>query len=384
MADKKISLTADEKELFLANVRFGQDGDEHTAVIINQLEREQYENLNRILGLMHAKWSGRKKRHVFKAGYNPFEMNAQFEAEGFITVAKDGFFSTPAELVKRLIELAEFGDITPDVTIAEPSAGTGAIALGICETLGILRSQISVIEQNDIRRKSLEEAGFTVIGKDFMDLPLDQRFDYVLMNPPFENDLDAIHVAKAMKHLKPNGKLAAIMGWNIGISNEKRYGRLRALASLVEENPEEAFKASGTTVQTFALAFTRPPEMSNEDMDAIEPVEVAEPEVEAKEEVVYEKPDVLLRSIISEMAEMMTCVRELAGMLNANMPAEVDACAGLEIITEKLAPQSSVPQPANGKPVQIEMALADERAAPKRKAKQRTATSIAGIQPTLF
>ena len=174
------------------------------------------------------------------------------------------------------------------------------------------------------------------------------------------------------------------MGWNIGISNEKRYGRLRALASLVEENPEEVFKASGTTVQTFALAFTRPPEMSNEGMDAIEPVEVAEPEVEAKEEVVYEKPDVLLRSIISEMAEMMTCVRELAGMLNANMPAEVDACAGLEIITEKLAPQSSVPQPANGKPVQIEMALADERAAPKRKAKQRTATSIAGIQPTLF
>ena len=147
MADKKISLTADEKELFLANVRFGQDGDEHTAVIINQLEREQYENLNRILGLMHAKWSGRKKRHVFKAGYNPFEMTAQLEAEGFITVAKDGFFSTPAELVKRLIELAEFGDITPDVTIAEPSAGTGAIALGICETLGILRSQISVISR---------------------------------------------------------------------------------------------------------------------------------------------------------------------------------------------------------------------------------------------
>ena len=385
MADKKISLTAEEKELFLANVRFGQDGNDYTAVVINQLEKELYDNIDRILGLMHSKWSGKKKRHVFKAGYNPFEMTANLEAEGYITVQKDGFFSTPAELVKRLIELLEFGEIEAGVSILEPSAGTGAIAAGVCEALGIPTSRVSVVEQNDARRQALEEAGFNVIGVDFMDLPLDTLFDFIVMNPPFEGDLDAVHVAKAMKHLKPNGKLAAIMGWNIGLSNDVAYGRLRALANSVEENPKEAFKASGTTVQTFTFSFTRPADMTNADIDSIEPVAAPECEADPDENpIVYEKPEVLLGQIASEMKEMFVCISELAGLLNTELPVGADVETAFEALSKSLLSPAAAPTPPpNGKPVRIEIPLRDEHCKPKRRAKEKPMVP-AGVQLTLF
>lgn len=56
---------------------------------------------------------------------------------------------------------------------------------------------------------------WTVYEDDFLRWDPERDFDRVLMNPPFNDRIEAIHVVKAFGCLKPGGLLAAIIpdGW---------------------------------------------------------------------------------------------------------------------------------------------------------------------------
>ena len=88
------------------------------------------------------------------------------------------------------------------------------------------------------------------------------RFDRIIMNPPFEKQADIDHVTKAFELLADGGILVAIMSNGVTFRNNKktvafRENILDKHAALIEDNPEGAFKSSGTMVNTIMVKLVK-------------------------------------------------------------------------------------------------------------------------------
>ena len=124
-----------------------------------------------------------------------------------------GFYPTPDNIADVMLADCELyrkeGD--PKLTVLEPSAGTGALAARASAKGAI----VDCIELQGDLAATLEASGKyrDVIAGDFLkQIPGPQRlYDRVIMNPPFDGGLDIDHVRHAMKFLKPDGLLVAIM-----------------------------------------------------------------------------------------------------------------------------------------------------------------------------
>lgn len=166
----------------------------------------------------------------------------------------EAFFPTPPELVARMIDEA---NLSKGLTVLEPSAGDGAIALPVAEHTGgpVVCFEVSP-NRAAILRASLAAHG-RVINDDFLRYrAAETRYDRILMNPPFTRGADALHVMHALDFLAPGGRLVAIVSGAIhGPANgrrphdelrheiERRGGRLIRL-------PSGSFKSAGTNVDT--------------------------------------------------------------------------------------------------------------------------------------
>lgn len=171
------------------------------------------------------------------------------------------FFPTPAAVADEMIEAA---GIEEGMSVLEPSAGMGHIA----DRIRAAGAEPDVVELAGDRRELLEAKGYNLVGSDFMDMDprsftygdtfrapdgkegimrgagglgsgrvrlVDDNgdalgyydrdelvevrkngsssgYDRIMMNPPFGDRRDALHVQHAYDLLKPGGKLVAIMG----------------------------------------------------------------------------------------------------------------------------------------------------------------------------
>ncbi len=187
------------------------------------------------------------------------------------------FFPTPAAVADEMIEAA---GIEEGMSVLEPSAGMGHIA----ERIRAAGVEPEVVEIASDRRELLEAKGFNVIERDFMDIDprgftygdtfrapdgkdgimrglggmgsgrvrlVDDNgdalgyydrdeltevrkngsssgYDRILMNPPFGDRRDALHVQHAYDLLKPGGRLVAIMGEGVFFGNDKKAQDFRA------------------------------------------------------------------------------------------------------------------------------------------------------------
>jgi len=116
-----------------------------------------------------------------------------------------GFFPTPKELAEKMVSVAS---IYGGMKILEPSAGSGRIANAIKSHT--IDSDLLCIELNYDLVKHLQKTGFNCRQFDFLDFTADDKFDRIIMNPPFENGSDIKHIKHAINFLKPEGKLVAI------------------------------------------------------------------------------------------------------------------------------------------------------------------------------
>ncbi|MDP1771967.1 MAG: hypothetical protein Q8L15_06760, partial [Methylobacter sp.] len=186
------------------------------------------------------------------------------------------FFPTPAGIADEMIDAA---DIKEGMSVLEPSAGMGHIAERIREA-GV---EPDVVELSNSRRELLEAKGFNVVGRDFMDINPREFFNYgdtfkakdgtigimhggelgsnrtklldkegnslgwfdrdeltgvqkndalsgydrIIMNPPFGDRRDALHVQHAYDLLNPGGRLVAIMGEGVFFGNDKKAQAFR-------------------------------------------------------------------------------------------------------------------------------------------------------------
>jgi phospholipid N-methyltransferase len=158
-----------------------------------------------------------------------------------------GFFSTPPELVERMIAAA---DLRPGNFVLEPSAGSGSIIRGIVEEGGCCITAVEI--NNDLfNHLKSEFEHLKIFNTDFLSCNGDLgKFNRILMNPPFENAADIKHIQHARGFLKPGGRLVAICA-----GGPRQERELKPVATTWEPLPEGSFRVSGTMVNTVLLTI---------------------------------------------------------------------------------------------------------------------------------
>lgn len=131
-----------------------------------------------------------------------------------------GFFPTPPPAVQRVLDEAE---IEAGMTVLEPEAGAGHIA----KPVRALGCDVTVIERNYHLCEILLAEGFAPIYADFLTWESEQRFDRILMNPPFEKLADIDHVLHANKFLAADGIQVAIMGAGAFFRSDRKAREFR-------------------------------------------------------------------------------------------------------------------------------------------------------------
>lgn len=169
-----------------------------------------------------------------------------------------GFFPTPDDAAQRLIEKADLyrGKEDAPLRVLEPSAGTGSLARLVRQK----GHEVHCVEVHRERAAALGAGGYAAVHEcDFLALQPETigLFSRVLMNPPFDLDRDVDHVMHALKFLKPDGKLVAIMSAGTEFRDTKKATAFRELMAKMSANfcdlPAGSFSSVGTNVNTVLL-----------------------------------------------------------------------------------------------------------------------------------
>jgi len=187
-----------------------------------------------------------------------------------------GFYPTPdgaCDRVFRNISTLQRAD-APQLRILEPSAGTGNLARRCVHSIEELdnwsggRSHylekyrfdnlVDCVEIQPALAENLQAEGIynRVYAKDFLQLTPDVTglYDIVIMNPPFDRERDIDHAFHALKFLKDDGWLVAIMSAGTEFRETKKSAAFRALMQKMnaqwEDLPAGSFSSTGTNVNT--------------------------------------------------------------------------------------------------------------------------------------
>jgi len=136
------------------------------------------------------------------------------------TKAKEGtdYFATPEPVGFKMMEWA---DIRPGEAVLEPSAGHGAIARWMPDTA--VRTAIE--PSMTLRSRLAMVFDGTMLDHDFEDLHVVNKYDAIVMNPPFGSGGNTAidHLAKAATHLRDGGRIVALIPR--GPAADKRFDK---------------------------------------------------------------------------------------------------------------------------------------------------------------
>ncbi|MFE7099954.1 hypothetical protein [Streptomyces erythrochromogenes] len=179
--------------------------DESALYLSGQLDDRLYQRVNLALSAVGGKWDRFKRAHLFTG--TAADAIAGLLAVGAVTTdAERGYFPTPPALVDEILDLV---DLQAGHEVLEPSAGTGVMAERIADRGGV----VDCIELDPGRAETIRNGGYAreVTVADFLALPVSPRYDRVVMNPPYAKQADIRHVKRALRCVRPNGLLVAIM-----------------------------------------------------------------------------------------------------------------------------------------------------------------------------
>lgn len=182
--------------------------------------------------------------------------------QGIKVVSAPQLFPTPHELARRMVAIAapQLGQ-----RLLEPSSGTLHLlqALPFVVPFGARRQtglDVVAVEINHALAQLARDSGLAnaVHCRDFLEVTPDElgeRFDLVLMNPPFANAADVKHIEHAAKFLKPGGTMVAICA-----AGPRQHEHLQPLVDHYggtwEPLPADTFAEAATSVRTVLLSFT--------------------------------------------------------------------------------------------------------------------------------
>lgn len=255
----RAALSERQREL-LAFVRV----EDNVAIFSSEERVPDWDLLKRIMVALGGTWkTGGKKApggFRFPDDLDASELVRLAKETGEITDPKAAeFFWTSDELADKL---AAF--IAPVATgrYLEPSAGKGALARALRRACPELTSSsIDCVEPLEENRKALRDAGFFLIGHDFMAIEPPCNWDGVILNPPFSGQADCRHILRAIEFVKPGGRVAAIASVGVQYRQNKLAQQFRDELSRhgaeVIENPEGSFEHAGTSVRTCRILLTK-------------------------------------------------------------------------------------------------------------------------------
>ena len=218
--------------------------------IMDELDRKLYLSVNKILERIGGKWNRKEKAHIFDT--DPTERLETVINSGMVdSKIKTGYFPTPPEIVKIMIQLLE---LQVDDVILEPSAGQGHIADYLPKDKLLLGE---ILPEN---RQILKEKGYkNIVFTDFLEYKF-TGVNKIIMNPPFEKQADIDHVLHAYKHLNEGGILVSVMSNGVTFRDNLKTKNFRK--NLLENAhiiklPDESFKSSGTKVSTILIKIKK-------------------------------------------------------------------------------------------------------------------------------
>lgn len=238
-------------------------------LIKGQLDRKLYTKVNEVLEALGGKWNRKEKAHVFAESDDDVQelLDATLLSGEVETLREHrkqyGFFPTPEEVGQTLVKLA---GVETGMEVLEPSAGEGALVTQIlragancvmCELDHGRWLKLSLrMTKSPGRLKLLDQ-------HDFMKVPVEPRFDAVVMNPSFQRGAHLEQIRHAFAMLSPGGKLVTVCPAGIVKRNTDRRHRefnewLAEQRWHEEDLPPDAFKASGTNVRTQILVIEQP------------------------------------------------------------------------------------------------------------------------------
>ena len=222
-----------------------------------QLDRNLYNRTNKVLEAAGGTWNRKAKAHVFVCDAE--QRIDEIILSGTIVIPKDdfNFFPTPPKIVSTMVQWA---NITDGERVLEPQCGDGRIVVAIAEAAN---AKITAIELDAIRVQALKTnsrftgTGVELVQGDFLRYQQDDKFDVILMNPPFRNKADIKHTSHAMDMLNSGGRLCGILSAGVlyredalTVAFRRRVASMGGSLDLLED---KAFKESGTLVKTVML-----------------------------------------------------------------------------------------------------------------------------------
>lgn len=223
--------------------------------LAGQLDRKVYQEVARIIEEAGGKWNRKAKAHLFEG--DAAEAIEPILLTGEVTFRKQEFgqFYTPADIAQLVIMSAS---IRPGDEVLEPSAGRGDIAAAAV----VAGAVVDCVELDPKNAKFLgEDRRYrTVIQRDFLQLTPARNYDAVIGNPPFAKQADIRHVWHAARCLKDGGRLAFVMSAGVAFRQNEltkafRHFILNEMGGTITPLPDNAFKESGTSVNTVLVSF---------------------------------------------------------------------------------------------------------------------------------
>lgn len=157
-------------------------------------------------------------------------------------VSKDlQYYPTPNAVIDRMLSDVY---IREGEKVLEPSCGCGRI-LDVLASKGV---DTFGIEVDPSRAQEARSKGHSVYTANFLEVPAEEEYDFVIMNPPFYGQHYLSHLEHAMKFLKPGGLLVSVLPASAWYDH-KKVQKMKGYVTW-RDLPLSSFKESGTNVNT--------------------------------------------------------------------------------------------------------------------------------------
>lgn len=206
-----------------------------------------------------------KLKQVMDKGYIEITTNKAFQI-------KNNFYPTPDWLACKMVDLA---DIKRGERVLEPSAGRGALLKYISSKT----ASYFAVEYNRENVKCLRDMGYRVNAGSFENYYKNrinshgEKFNKIIMNPPFFNEMDLRHTVLAYNLLKPGGKLIGLVAENSLYYDRPVTRNFNTIMNMTDSKrvdiPHGSFKQSGTNVDVSMIIIHKGSDTKLFDIDNI-------------------------------------------------------------------------------------------------------------------
>ena len=225
---------------------------------LGTLTDAEYDRVKPVIEFLNGHWSERLHRFVFRTDVSrelAVLLKTGIEtSEKYRYQERTQFYPTPVSVAKRTVDLC---DIRPGMKVLEPSAGKGRLVDQIA-----VSCEITCVEPMPENSSVLRGKGYRTFELFFEDFAETcGTFDRIVMNPPFSQQRDALHVMLAYRLLRKGGILTAIVSENslyyqTDISDLFRCF-LCDVDAEIEPIPFSAFEESGTMIDTVIIRIVK-------------------------------------------------------------------------------------------------------------------------------